>query len=205
MGYYDSGGSGGSSQPVDADLTAIAALATTAYGRSFLTQANAAQAQALMSLGTAATSNTTAFDAAGAATTAQAAAVQRANHTGTQLASTISDFDTKRATPRVTAAAYAASITPDCSTTDVLNIAALTGGLTLNAPAGTPVDGQTLRVRFIQDGTGNRVVTYNAIYAFGTDVTAALDPTTAGSKWERLFTYCSADSKWRASAVVRGF
>ena len=35
------------------------------------------------------------FDALGAAATAQAAAVQRANHTGTQTASTISDFDTE--------------------------------------------------------------------------------------------------------------
>ena len=47
-------------------------------------------------LGTAAYQPTTAFDAAGAAAAAQAAAianaVQRANHTGTQLAATISDF-----------------------------------------------------------------------------------------------------------------
>jgi hypothetical protein len=35
-----------------------------------------------------------AFDAAGSAAAAQAAAVQRANHTGTQLATTISDFST---------------------------------------------------------------------------------------------------------------
>lgn len=43
-------------------------------------------------LGTAAAANTTAFDATGAATSAQAFAIQRANHTGSQLASTISDF-----------------------------------------------------------------------------------------------------------------
>lgn len=42
--------------------------------------------------GTASAQNTSAFDASGAATTAQAFAIQRANHTGTQLASTISDF-----------------------------------------------------------------------------------------------------------------
>jgi hypothetical protein len=45
-------------------------------------------------LGTAAAQNTTAFDAAGAASTAQSYAIQRANHTGTQTASTISDFAT---------------------------------------------------------------------------------------------------------------
>ena len=51
-----------------------------------------------LGLGTAATHAATDFDAAGAATTAaaaaQAAAIQRANHTGTQLLSTISDVTT---------------------------------------------------------------------------------------------------------------
>ena len=37
-------------QPLDDDLTAIAALATTAFGRSFLTQANAAAVRTLLSL-----------------------------------------------------------------------------------------------------------------------------------------------------------
>lgn len=39
-------------QPLDTDLTAIAALATTAYGRSFLTQAAAANARDLIDLDT---------------------------------------------------------------------------------------------------------------------------------------------------------
>ena len=42
--------------------------------------------------GTAAASAASAFDASGAATAAQSFAIQRANHTGTQTASTISDF-----------------------------------------------------------------------------------------------------------------
>lgn len=45
-------------------------------------------------LGTAAAQNSSAFDASGAASTAQAFSIQRANHTGTQTASTISDFST---------------------------------------------------------------------------------------------------------------
>lgn len=60
---------------------AVAALSTNASG-----------ARTNLGLGTAATQASTAFDSAGAATTAQANAVQRANHTGTQLGSTISDF-----------------------------------------------------------------------------------------------------------------
>lgn len=52
----------------------------------------AAQFASIAALGTASTQATSAFDAAGAASTAQAFAIQRANQTGTQTASTISDF-----------------------------------------------------------------------------------------------------------------
>jgi hypothetical protein len=56
--------------------------------------ANAATARTNLGLGTAATQPSTAFDASGAASAAQAAAVQRANHTGTQAASTITGLAT---------------------------------------------------------------------------------------------------------------
>lgn len=62
-------------QPLDSDLTAIAALATTAFGRDFLTLADAAAARTKLALGTAAQSNTSAFEPAGAAAAAQAAAI----------------------------------------------------------------------------------------------------------------------------------
>lgn len=45
-------------QPLDSDLTAIAALATTAYGRAFLTLADAAAARTALALGALATKNT---------------------------------------------------------------------------------------------------------------------------------------------------
>ncbi|MCE2836612.1 MAG: hypothetical protein LW834_06590 [Cyanobium sp. 49614_E6] len=45
-------------QPLDADLTAIAALTTTSYGRSALTLANAAAGRSWLELGTAATAAT---------------------------------------------------------------------------------------------------------------------------------------------------
>jgi hypothetical protein len=61
------------SQPVDSDLTAIAALTTTVFGRALLALADAAALRTAAGLGTAATQNTTAFDAAGAAAAAQAA------------------------------------------------------------------------------------------------------------------------------------
>jgi hypothetical protein len=61
------------SQPLDSDLTAIAALSTTSYGRALLALADAAALRTAAGLGTAATSASTDFDAAGAAAAAQAA------------------------------------------------------------------------------------------------------------------------------------
>jgi len=53
-----------SRQPLDSDLTAIAALATTSYGRSLLELADAAAARTALALGTAATASASAFAAA---------------------------------------------------------------------------------------------------------------------------------------------
>lgn len=61
------------SQPLSSDLTAIAALTTTAYGRALLALADAAAGRTALGLGTAAQSATGDFDAAGAAAAAQAA------------------------------------------------------------------------------------------------------------------------------------
>lgn len=55
----------------------------------------------LPTLGSAAAADVGDFDAAGAASAAQAYAVQRANHTGTQTASTISDFNSQVQTSRL--------------------------------------------------------------------------------------------------------
>lgn len=48
-------------QPLDSDLTAIAALTTTTFGRSLLTQADAAAGRTALGLGTAATQASTVF------------------------------------------------------------------------------------------------------------------------------------------------
>lgn len=61
------------SQPVDSDLTAIAALTTTSYGRALLELADDEDARDSLGLGSAATESSSAFDVAGAAAAAQAA------------------------------------------------------------------------------------------------------------------------------------
>lgn len=60
-------------QPLDSDLTAIAALSTTSFGRAVLALADAAALRTAAGLGTAAVAATGDFDAAGAAAAAQAA------------------------------------------------------------------------------------------------------------------------------------
>lgn len=76
-------------QPLDSDLTAIAALTTTSYGRSTLSLADAAAGRAYFGLviGT----NVQAWSANLDSLAAQAPAyyISRANHTGTQSAATI--------------------------------------------------------------------------------------------------------------------
>jgi hypothetical protein len=59
-------------QPLDADLTAIAALTTTSYGRSALTLANAAAGRSWLELGTAATAATGDFATPAALSTGRA-------------------------------------------------------------------------------------------------------------------------------------
>lgn len=106
---------------------------------------------------------------------------------------------------RVVTVAYASSVTPNADTTDVLNIGTLTGDITLANPTGSPSDGQNLRVRMAQDATGSHAVSFGTAYAFGTDVTTALVPTTASKGFEMLFTWNAASSAWRATAIVRGY
>lgn len=120
--------------------------------------------------------------------------------TGTQT------LTNKRHTPRVVSVAYAASVTPNADTTDVLKIGALTGPLTLANPSGTPVEGQTLRIRIPQDGTGNRAITLGNKYRIPTSATSPLAFSTAASAEDKLAVeYDAADDKWDVVQMVPGY
>jgi hypothetical protein len=107
---------------------------------------------------------------------------------------------------RVTTVSYAATVTPNVGTTDLLIIGALTGPLTIANPTGVPADGQKLLIRVKQDASGSRTVTLGAIYRIPSSATIPLAWSTAASKTD-LFAvmYNAADTKWDVISLVPGY
>jgi hypothetical protein len=65
--------------------------------------------------------------------------------------------------PRVTSNLTATSLTPSVAVADIYAYTALASALTINAPGGTPTDGDKLIFRILDNGTA-RVLTWNATY-----------------------------------------
>lgn len=95
--------------------------------------------------------------------------------------------------------ASTASLTIDSDTYNRYTVTALAAAMTINAPTGTPVDGQNLIIR-IKDNATARALTWNAAFrAIG----VTLPTTTVISKTMYIgCTYNSADSKWDVIAVA---
>jgi hypothetical protein len=105
----------------------------------------------------------------------------------------------KRFDPRVTSTASASSITPDVSTTDIVAFTALAANLTINAPIGTPVDGNKLIFRILDNGT-SRTLTWNATF---TVIGVSLPTATTVSKTVYVgCIYNSAASRWDVVSVI---
>ena len=83
------------------------------------------------------------------------------------------------------------SIDWNAATQDVCKVT-LAGNRTLNAPT-NPTTGQFITILIIQDGTGSRTVTFNAIYEFKDDTAPTL--TTTASKGD-VFVFRYNGSKW---------
>lgn len=110
----------------------------------------------------------------------------------------------KRITPRIQTAADATSITPDSDAADIvlqINTQA-TGTLTINAPTGTPTQGQVFEL--ILDSTNVQTFSFNAIYRGGTDI--ALPTVSTAAKRDRyVWEYDATDTKWDIVGMARGY
>jgi hypothetical protein len=104
----------------------------------------------------------------------------------------------KRIDPRVTSAASASSLTPSIATADVYAYTALAANLTINAPTGTPVDGDKLIFRLLDNGTA-RTLTWDATY---TVIGVTLPTTTTASKTTYVgCIYNANNTRWDVIAV----
>ena len=84
-----------------------------------------------------------------------------------------------------------ATVTWDASTQDVCKVT-LGGNRTLAAPTNNTT-GQFISILVIQDGTGSRTLTWNAVFEFASDTAPTL--TTTASKGD-VFVFRYNGSKW---------
>jgi hypothetical protein len=104
-----------------------------------------------------------------------------------------------RMNPRVVSTATTASLTPDISAADQYNVTALDTALTINAPIGTPVDGNKLMIRLLDNGT-TRALTWNGTY---TVIGTTLPTSTTANKMSYIgCIYNAANTRWDVIAVT---
>jgi hypothetical protein len=80
-----------------------------------------------------------------------------------------SNLGSTRINPRISSTASASSLTPDISAYDQYCYTALAAALTINAPTGTPLDGNKLLFRILDNGV-SRTLTWNATYTVTTTI-----------------------------------
>jgi hypothetical protein len=106
--------------------------------------------------------------------------------------------------PHVVAIAYAATLSTDAASGDIFDVT-LTDNATLANPS-NPVNGQTLRWRLTQDGTGSRSVTLGDKFNLPASATSPLPFSTAANKMDVLAaTYHAGRDKWDIIAFVPGY
>jgi hypothetical protein len=104
-----------------------------------------------------------------------------------------------RINPRASSSASPATLTPDIQAADQYGVTALANALTINAPAGTPVDGNKLMFRILDNGTA-RAITWNATY---TVIGTTLPTTTTANKTTYVgCVYNANNTRWDVVAVT---
>jgi hypothetical protein len=104
-----------------------------------------------------------------------------------------------RTNPRISSATTATSLTPSIATADVYAYTALASALTINAPTGTPLDGNKLIFRLLDNGTA-RALTWDATY---TVIGTTLPTTTVINKTTYVgCIYNANNTRWDVIAVT---
>lgn len=183
----------------------LATKVTVVAGKQLSTQDySTAEKTKLSGIATAATANSS-----------DATLLARANHTGTQLATTVSDFSTaanaaiaastqtltnKRLTPRVTNEASSATPTINTNNTDIHRVTALAVNVTSFTTnlTGTPTHGQGLLIEIT--GTAARTLAWGASFESSAITLPTTTVTTA--MLTVAFTWNSTTSKWRCIGVA---
>jgi len=105
----------------------------------------------------------------------------------------------KRIQPRFVTATTATTLTPDVSVGDIYAYTALASALTINAPIGTPTNGEKLIFRLLDNGT-SRALTWNATY---TVIGVTLPTATTISKTTYVgCIYNANNTRWDVIAVT---
>lgn len=105
----------------------------------------------------------------------------------------------KRIDPRVSSTTSTASITPDISSFDQYAVTAQAVTLTINAPIGTPVDGNKLIFRILDNGT-SQSLSWNGTYTvIGTTLPTA---TTINKMLYVGCIYNAANTRWDVVSVT---
>jgi len=111
----------------------------------------------------------------------------------------VATLTNKRIQPRFVTAATATTLTPDVSVGDIYAYTALASALTINAPTGTPTNGEKLMFRLLDNGT-SRALTWNATY---TVIGVTLPTATTISKTTYVgCIYNANNTRWDVIAVT---
>ena len=111
----------------------------------------------------------------------------------------VATLTNKRIDPRDVTATTATTLTPDVSVGDIYCYTALASALTINAPNGTPTNGEKLMFRLLDNGT-SRALTWNATY---TVIGVTLPTATTISKTTYVgCIYNANNTRWDVIAVT---
>lgn len=108
------------------------------------------------------------------------------------------NMSSTRINPRTSSTASTATLTPDISAFDQYNLTAQAVGLTVAAPTGTPVDGNKLILRILDNGTP-QTINWNGTY---TVIGTTLPVTTTANKMIYVgCIYNSTNTRWDVVAL----